>query len=325
MHRLQDVGRNQRTAGNGLKPLRALTVPRSNTLYRGRFAPSPTGPLHLGSLIAALASFLDARHSGGRWLVRMEDLDPPREQPGAAASILHSLQCHGLHWDDAVLYQSSRSAAYNAALAALMQGGHLFSCDCTRATLGPGGSCRGNCRARQAHICAPRAIRTAVTPDCQIRFTDLLQGPQYTALGESLTDFVIRRKDGLDAYQLAVVIDDAEQGITHVLRGTDLLDSTPRQIFLQQQLSYTTPQYCHLPVITTRQGQKFSKQNHAPALDNDEAAQNLRCALRFLHQAEPLACVTGVEQVLAYATEHWSLQHVPPALAIPAASIGLNM
>ena len=134
----------------------------------------------------------------------------------------------------------------------------------------------------------------------------------------------MRRKDGLDAYQLAVVVDDAAQGITHVVRGSDLLDSTPRQIFLQQQLAYATPRYCHLPVITTGQGQKFSKQNHAPALDNEQAADNLRCALRFLHQADPPPTLTGAEQLLAYAIEHWVLQQVPATLAIPAASIGLG-
>lgn len=297
---------------------------RSIAQYRGRFAPSPTGPLHFGSLIAALASFLDARHNGGTWLVRMEDLDPPREEPGAADSILNSLRHHGLHWDEAVLYQSTRSAAYATALAELAQGGRLFFCDCSRAILDADGACRGACRTRQTEIAGCGAIRTAVPPDCTIQFTDRLQGPQYTALGKSLADFVVRRKDGLDAYQLAVVVDDAAQGITHVVRGSDLLDSTPRQIFLQQQLTYRTPRYAHLPVITTGQGQKFSKQNHAPALNNEQAADNLRCALRFLRQADPPPTLTGAEQLLSYAIEHWVLQQVPATLAIPAASIGLG-
>jgi glutamyl-Q tRNA(Asp) synthetase len=299
-------------------------VPSANTLYRGRFAPSPTGPLHLGSLITALASFLDARHCGGRWLVRMEDLDPPREEPGAADSILHSLQCHGLRWDEDVLYQSTRSTAYSAALTELAQAGHLFSCACSRATLAPDGACRGHCRTRQADITGRHALRTTVTPDCQIQFADLLQGTQHSALGESLTDFVVRRKDGLYAYQLAVVVDDAAQGITRVVRGSDLLDSTPRQILLQQQLSYRTPQYCHLPVITTRQGQKFSKQNRAPALVDDNATRNLRCALRFLQQQEPPVALNTVEQILAHATAHWELPRVPAAMAIGAASIGVD-
>ena len=300
-------------------------MPSADILYRGRFAPSPTGPLHLGSLIAALASFLDARHRGGQWLVRMEDLDPPREQPGAADNILHSLQSHGLRWDGEVLYQSTRSAAYRTARLKLMQAGLLFACNCSRAALTPAGCCSGDCRTRQAEIIdTPHAIRVMVPTPCQIAFTDLLQGQQYSALGESLADFVIHRKDGLDAYQLAVVVDDAEQGITHVLRGSDLLDSTARQIFLQQQLSYHLPTYCHLPVITTRAGQKFSKQNQAPALVDKEAEQNLRRALQFLRQQPPPASVTGVDPILAWATEHWQLRQVPASLSIPAANIGLS-
>ncbi len=153
----------------------------------------------------------------------------------------------------------------------------------------------------------------------------MLQGPQRTALGKSLADFVVRRKDGLDAYQLAVVVDDAAQGITHVVRGSDLLDSTPRQIFLQQRLAYATPCYAHLPVITTAQGQKFSKQNHSPALDNAQAVDNLRSALRFLQQADPPSTLTSVDPLLAFAIEHWVLQQVPGTTAIPAACIGLGL
>ena len=299
-------------------------MPRSDIQYRGRFAPSPTGPLHLGSLIAALASFLDARHSTGSWLVRMEDLDLPREEPGAADSILHSLQCHGLHWDENILYQSTRTSAYAAALTHLADRGNLFPCDCTRAILSTSGACQGNCRTSQTKISGPAAVRIIVPCEQDILFTDRLQGPEHTLLGQSLQDFVVKRKDKLYAYQLAVVVDDAEQGITHVVRGSDLLDSTPRQIFLQQRLGYPTPRYCHLPVITTGQGQKFSKQNHAPALDNRMAHSNLLCALRFLHQCEPPAALASVEQLLAYAIEHWSLEQVPAVSSIPAASIGLS-
>lgn len=299
-------------------------MPRTNTLYRGRFAPSPTGPLHLGSLITALASFLDARHCGGQWLVRMEDLDPPREEPGAAASILKSLQRHGLFWDEEVLYQSTRTADYTIALNELARAGRLFSCDCTRAMLAPEGTCCGHCRARQTDIRSPHASRITGQPGCRIQFTDLLQGPQLTALGESSADFVVRRKDGLHAYQLAVVVDDAAQGITHVVRGSDLLDSTPRQILLQQLLSYPTPRYCHLPVITTHRGQKFSKQNRSAALVDNDAAHNLRCALRFLQQSEPPAALATATQVLDYAIKYWDLSRVPATMAIPAASIGLE-
>jgi glutamyl-Q tRNA(Asp) synthetase len=280
--------------------------------------------LHLGSLIAALASFLDARHCGGQWLVRMEDLDPPREEPGAATNILHSLQCHGLYWDEEVLYQSTRATDYTIALNELARAGLIFSCDCSRAILAPDGACRGDCRARQTDIRSPNALRITVKPGCLIQFTDLLQGPQLAALGESLADFVVRRRDGLHAYQLAVVVDDAAQGITHVVRGSDLLDSTPRQILLQQLLSYPTPRYCHLPVITTHQGQKFSKQNRAPALVDDDAAHNLRCALRFLQQREPPVALTTAGQILAYGIEYWDLSRVPAVMAIPAATIGLD-
>lgn len=253
----------------------------------------------------------------------MEDLDPPREEPGAAASILLSLQSHGLHWDEAVLYQSTRGQAYTTALSALAQGGKLFTCDCTRAML-DGDGCSGNCRSRQQAIAGRGAIRVSVPADYTTQFTDLVQGSQQADTGALQRDFVVRRKDGLTAYQLAVVVDDAEQGITHVVRGSDLLDSTPRQIFLQQQLGYTTPLYCHVPVITTAQGQKFSKQNHAPALLNDNAAPNLRHALRFLGQRTPPDALTHIEDILAYATRHWTLARVPAALAIAVDSPGLD-
>lgn len=293
-------------------------MPASNTQYRGRFAPSPTGPLHLGSLIAALASYLDARVNDGTWLVRMEDLDPPREEPGAARRILHSLQQHGLHWDEPVLWQGARSHAYAAALDTLAAQGQLFFCDCTRAMLGPGGACRGRCMNRQTDVTPPRATRVMVPRDCQICFTDRIQGQQRTALGKQLPDFVVKRKDGLDAYQLAVVVDDAEQAINQIVRGSDLLDSTPRQIFLQQLLAYPTPRYCHLPVITNTQGQKLSKQNHAPALDDTAAPSNLRRALRFLRQAEPPAELASVDRILSFAAAQWAPQQIPATLAVPA-------
>ncbi len=296
----------------------------SHPPYRGRFAPSPTGPLHLGSLIAALASFLDARHAGGSWLVRMEDLDPPREEPGAAERILNSLQRHGLHWDEPVLWQSTRTLAYNAALESLSAAGHLFHCDCTRAMLGPGGACNGRCGPRQSSVGKSRATRVRVPRDCHISFRDRLQGRQDAALGLELPDFVVRRKDGLDAYQLAVVVDDASQSITHVVRGSDLLDSTPRQIFLQRLLDYPTPGYCHLPVITNTSGQKFSKQNHAPALDDTRPVANLRLALRFLHQPEPPAGIADTGPLLEFAVCHWSLQRIPATVSLPASLLGLR-
>jgi glutamyl-Q tRNA(Asp) synthetase len=251
----------------------------------------------------------------------MEDLDPPREESGAAQRILLSLQRHGLQWDEAVMWQGERGPAYSAALDALTTGGHLFRCDCTRATLGPTGACRGHCKERQGALGSPCSIRVAVPDDCQIHFTDQLQGRQHSSLGRQLPDFVVKRKDGLDAYQLAVVVDDAEQAITHVVRGSDLLDSTPRQIFLQQLLGYHTPRYCHLPVITNSQGQKLSKQHRAPALDDTLAPDNLRHALRFLQQAAPPMQLKTVEQILAFAIGHWSPQQIPTTLAIPESSL----
>ena len=290
----------------------------SSPRYRGRFAPSPTGPLHLGSLIAALASYLDARHNGGTWLVRMEDLDPPREEKGAADLILASLRHHGLHWDEPVLYQSQRGPAYTAALAVLAAGGHLFSCDCTRALLGPDGSCRGDCRRRQQQLAAPSATRVAVPPDCLIRFNDRIQGCVESKLGVAVPDFVVKRKDGLHAYQLAVVVDDAWQGVDHIVRGSDLLDSTPRQVFLQQLLGYPTPRYSHVPVITDSAGQKYSKQNHAPALDDRRASANLRTALAFLHQQAPPEALAATAAILDFASSHWLPASIPAALSIAA-------
>jgi glutamyl-Q tRNA(Asp) synthetase len=280
--------------------------------------------LHLGSLIAAVASYLDARHAGGAWLVRMDDLDPPREEPGAAESILKSLQRHGLHWDEDVLYQGTRSAAYAKALVALGDAGLLFACECSRAMLSPAGNCLGNCRARQDGISGARSIRIDVPANCHIRFPDLLQGPQQFALGTELPDFILRRKGGLHAYQLAVVVDDAAQGITHVVRGSDLLDSTPRQVYLQQCLNLHTPHYAHLPVITNREGQKFSKQTLAPPLDDAEAPRNLRKALRFLNQPEPPTQITAVGELLASATGNWALERIPARMSIPAHSHNLQ-
>jgi len=255
----------------------------------------------------------------------MEDLDPPREEPGAADSILNSLRCHGLHWDEEVLYQSARSAAYSRSLALLEEAGWLFACDCSRTTLGDAGCCQGNCRERQAQISGARSMRVGVPPDCQIDFDDALQGPQHTDLGASLPDFIVRRKDGLYAYQLAVVVDDAAQGITHILRGSDLLDSTARQVFLQRRLDLPTPSYGHLPVITDSDGRKFSKQNLAPPLDDTAALPNLRRALRFLHQPEPPLTLARPEDVLEWAAAHWALGRIPLGMAIPAHSLHLSM
>ena len=287
----------------------------SNPDYRGRFAPSPTGPLHLGSLIAALASFLEARSRGGVWLVRMEDLDPPREQPGAARAILSSLRDHGLHWDAPPLWQGQRGPAYRAALDRLAAQGLLFRCECNRKSLGPGGTCAGACRSRQASMPTRCATRIAVPGNARVTFRDALQGEQDVLLGQELANFVLLRKDGLVAYQLAVVVDDAAQGISHIVRGSDLLESTARQIFLQRALELPTPHYLHLPLITFANGSKLSKQNLAPALDSRSAPDNLRRALRFLHQPEPPAGLNAVAPILEFAIEHWLVQAIPAVAA----------
>ena len=289
--------------------------------YRGRFAPSPTGPLHLGSLIAAVASYLDARHHGGQWLVRMEDLDPPREQTGAADAILRSLQVHGLAWDGDVLYQSSRGAAYEAALAKLTLQQRLFRCDCTRQMLGADGCCNGRCGPRQAQIGTAFSLRVAVPASCDIAIDDLVQGAQHWPLGQSLPDFVVRRKDQLFAYQLAVAVDDAAQDISHVIRGSDLLDSTPRQLFLLDTLELASPCYGHVPVITGADGRKLSKQNGAPPLEDSRCAQNLRDALAFLHQVAPPAELQSPAEILAFASLKWDLQRVPRAMDLPGAGL----
>ncbi|MDO8861585.1 tRNA glutamyl-Q(34) synthetase GluQRS [Haliea sp. E1-2-M8] len=286
--------------------------------YRGRFAPSPTGPLHLGSLVAALASLLHARSAGGLWLLRIEDIDPPREQPGATAAILHSLVQHGLQWDGDILWQSRRSAAYDAALAALRSGGHLFACACSRRELGPEGSCQRDCRSRQAAPDGPSALRVAVPADFESQWLDPWQGPQHWPLGRQLTDFVVRRKDGLYAYQLAVVVDDAYQEITDVVRGADLLDSTPRQHLLQQLLGYPRPRYAHIPVLADNAGQKLSKQNLAPALDDAAAPDNLRLALHYLGQPAPPAGVNNTRALLDFAVAHWSPLNLVRAPAVTA-------
>ncbi len=284
--------------------------------YRGRFAPSPSGPLHLGSLIAAVASYLDARSNRGIWLVRMDDLDPPREVPGAAHSILDSLSQHGLHWDEDVLWQSQRGEAYQRALQQLQA--QTFNCDCSRKALAATGVCQRDCRSRQGEVTTPAAIRMTVPRDGVIGFDDTLQGSQHIALGQTSADFLIHRKDGLYAYQLAVVVDDAHQGITHIVRGSDLLDTTARQIFLQQALDYPTPIYSHVPVITNSAGQKFSKQHHATALADRNAVPNLRSALKFLCQPRPPAQLASPAELLQFAVQNWAPRAIPSAMAIVA-------
>lgn len=283
------------------------------TRYRGRFAPSPTGPLHPGSLLAAAASWADARAAGGQWLVRIEDLDPPREQPGASAAILDLLACMGLDSDEPVVWQSRRGAAYDAALAQLLDAGLAFECRCSRSDLqATGGIHRGACVV--SDHARPPAIRLRV-PDRRIEFDDRIQGRQGQALREEVGDFVLRRADGLYAYQLAVVVDDAAQGITDVVRGSDLLDSTPRQIWLQQCLRLPTPRYAHLPVLLGADGQKLSKQNLAPAIAAEQAPRWLPQIARWLGQ--PPLDRAPLDAMLQQFARQWRIDGVPPVMTLP--------
>lgn len=238
-------------------------------MYRGRFAPSPTGPLHFGSLVAAIASYLDARSNHGEWLVRMEDLDTPRVQKGAADSILADLEYFGFEWDGPVMYQSTRIDEYRAALERLRDKGLIYPCGCSRKdsnAIYPGTCANGLPSGKAA-----RSWRVGVNQE----------------LAETVGDFILLRADGIFAYQLAVVVDDEAQGITDVVRGADLLHSTPRQMYLQQMLGYRTPQYRHIPVVIGSDGQKLSKQNGAAALDRRQSSELLIKALRFLSYTPP--------------------------------------
>lgn len=291
---------------------------------RGRFAPSPTGPLHFGSLIAALGSFLAARSRGGEWLVRIEDVDTPRTVPGAADAILRSLEHCGLTWDGPVSHQSRRLDHYQAALERLLGAGLAYPCSCTRRELAGGmRACDGSpiypgyCRAGVRHPARPHAIRLRV-PNAELTFQDAIQGRYRQNLGREVGDFVIRRADGRFAYQLAVVVDDAAQGITQIVRGADLLDSTLRQIHLQGLLAVPTPHYGHLPLAIDEHGAKLSKQNHAPPLDDRVPGPALWAALRFLGQHPPAALAAApAAEILQWALAHWRMEHVPACTSLP--------
>ena len=258
------------------------------TNYIGRFAPSPSGELHMGSLVAAVGSYLRAKSMKGQWLVRMEDIDPLREVKGAADSILYSLEAHGLMWDGDVLYQSTRLEAYAVALEQLIEQGDAYKCECSRkflrrtATMGSHGIIYpGNCREKELPLDAQGAIRVR-THNHKLCFTDFDTSVHCQHLESELGDFIIKRSDGHFAYQLAVVVDDAMQGITEVVRGQDLLGNTQRQIHLQQRLGFAEVNYYHLPLMLNSDGQKLSKQTRAPALQLSKASENLITILKFL-------------------------------------------
>lgn len=285
-------------------------APSSPAPYRGRFAPSPTGPLHLGSLLAALGSWLLARHAGGQWLVRIEDLDPPREIAGAAAAQLRTLAAFGLESDLPVLRQSERGAVYRAALDRLLAGGEAFACHCSRSDLAAEGGIHRRCVAAARR--PDPAIRLRVPPFAVLGFDDAIQGRVVQDLGSEVGDFVLRRADSCWAYQLAVVVDDAAQGITEVVRGADLLDSTPRQILLQRALGLPTPRYAHLPLLVDADGRKLSKSLAALPVDADDPLPALRAAWRALGQApEALAGAGSVGAALQAAQRAFAPAAIP--------------
>jgi len=298
----------------------AVTLPISSLpRYRGRFAPSPSGPLHFGSLVAAVGSYLDALTHDGVWLVRMEDVDAPRTVPGAADDILRTLEAFGFAWDGEVLWQSRRLEAYAAALETLKAAGQAYPCACSRREIADsatrpardgGHVYPGTCRAGLPAGVPPRAWRLRVN-DAPLSFVDRVQGAQEQSLAHDVGDFVLLRADGQFAYQLAVVVDDAMQGITHVVRGADLLDSTQRQIWLQQCLGFATPSYAHLPVVTNAAGEKLSKQTLAqPVRAGDVDA--LCSALDFLGQHPPTELHRAtLSEFWAWARAHWRLDAVP--------------
>ncbi len=304
----------------------------STSSYRGRFAPSPTGPLHFGSLAAAVASYLDARRHSGAWLVRMEDLDVPRTVAGAAANILNTLEAFGLHWDGEVLYQSHRTDAYEAALQRLCEMRAAYPCACTRKEIADsalhgidGQIYPGTCRNGVPVGREGRAWR--VRTDCAsatgsaggvVEFEDSLQGRVAQHLERDIGDFVVRRADGLFAYQLAVVVDDAFQGVTDVVRGADLLASTPRQIYLQRLLGLSTPRYMHVPVAVNEAGEKLSKQTLAAPVAHCRPSAVLRDVLQFLRQQPPPGLQgEGTEGILQWATANWQPDKLRGIRALP--------
>lgn len=297
---------------------------RRTSPYIGRFAPSPSGPLHFGSLVTALASFLDAKSQQGTWLVRMENLDPPREEAGAQKRILESLQAHGLEWDGSVMYQGDRLSIYDEALASL--NAHTFLCSCSRPRLLElRGIYDSHCHRYPVNlsddILTSVRISLAALNEQQLslaeHYTDLFQGKQTQSLQREVGDFILRRKDGLIAYQLAVVVDDIEQEITHSIRGSDLLSSTPRQRYLIQLLQGTIPTYGHLPVASNHLGQKLSKQHKAKGIEDKVAFDNLCKALDFLHHTPPndIKKERDLQSLLQWSIGHWDRQHIPSAMS----------
>ena len=298
-------------------------------VYRGRFAPSPTGPLHFGSLVCAVGSYLQARSQSGQWLLRIEDVDKAREQPGAADAILRTLEAFGLLWDETVSYQSLRLSLYQTTMEQLQALEATYPCGCSRKDIQSrlnqsslnneqAEQYPGTCRAGLPPSKQARAIRVKTEPG-ELSFIDNVQGHFAQDLARDVGDFVLKRADGFYAYQLAVVIDDAAQGITEVVRGADLLDNTPRQIFLQRLLNHPTPDYLHLPIATDDAGAKLSKQTFAAPIDDRDPVPALRQALHFLGHKPPMDADLG--DIWRWAIEHWETAAIPRLREIPISSI----
>ncbi len=293
--------------------------------YRGRFAPSPTGPLHFGSLVAAVASYLEARRHGGEWLVRIEDIDGPRCQPEWADDILRTLEDFEFEWDGQAVYQRRRTPLYLDALRRLDARGLTYPCACTRKEIAdsslPGiegpvyqGICRNGLPAGRS----PRGIRVR-SDGAPIFFSDAIQGEIRQDVEKAIGDFIVERADGLLAYQLAVTVDDAEQAITHVVRGADLLFSTPRQIHLQKLLGLPTPHYAHLPVALNAAGEKLSKQTAAPAIDGRQAVKWLSAALKFLGHNPPGDL--PLPALWQWSFQRWNAAKIPKVASSRAPSV----
>ncbi len=278
--------------------------------YKGRFAPSPSAPLHFGSLIAALASYLQARSNRGKWLVRIEDVDIPRSIPGTDKIILNTLEALHLHWDEEVIYQSHREQQYETIRNKLDDLNYLYPCTCTRKEIGPN-PYPGTCKNGISSKTKPTSIRLKVDT-LKLSFTDRIQGIFEQQLDTDVGDFIVKRSDGMTSYNLAVVSDDADQEITEIVRGTDLLDSTPRQIYIQQLLGFKTPSYLHFPVASDKSGRKLSKQNHAPEINITNAAMLILDALNFLGQRPPTELAgASIEEIVQWGIDHWSLEAIP--------------
>lgn len=299
-----------------------------SSIYRGRFAPTPSGPLHLGSLLTALAGWLQARSTGGAWLLRIDDLDVERSRGDHAAAIQRQLEAHGLCWDEAVRLQSQHVAAYEAAYERLRQAAPLYPCGCTRARLArdslpgiDGPVYAGTCREHPPQV--PRAAWRLRMNAGTLDLEDAWQGPLRRDLQGDIGDFVVRRADGQIGYQLACVVDEAAQNISEVVRGADLIGSSFRQLHLQGLLGLSAPSYRHLPVLIGADGRKLSKQNHAQPIDAAHAGNNLHDCLALLGQAPP-ALLRGAApaEILAWAQQNWDARRLPSGAALPLARAG---